>query len=62
MLATQNTHGFLIKKVSPDEWWIIDATDTRLAGPFPTELMATEVASVLVDQPAPPARRRNSKP
>lgn len=61
MSATQNINGFMIKNVSQGEWWIIDASDTRVAGPFPSELMAIEVASVFVDQPAPAVRRRNSK-
>lgn len=62
MSATANSiNGYLIKNVSPNQWWITDSADEQVAGPFESEQAAVEVASVLQDQPAPAARRRNNK-
>jgi hypothetical protein len=62
MSATNSINGYLIKNVSPNEWWISDSSEEKVAGPFESEQAAIEVASVLQDQPTPAARRRNSKP
>ncbi|MEB0204244.1 hypothetical protein [Pseudomonas sp. CCC3.1] len=61
MSATNSTNGYLIKNVSPGEWWIVDSSEEKVAGPFTSEQTVIEVASVFQDQPEPPARRRNSK-
>lgn len=61
MSAENSINGYLIKNVSPSEWWIVDSSGEKVAGPFTSEHAAVEVASVFQDQPEPPARRRNSK-
>ncbi|MCU1729433.1 hypothetical protein NTD86_20885 [Pseudomonas sp. 7P_10.2_Bac1] len=60
MSAAKNVNGYLIKNVSPNEWWMITPAGEKVAGPFPTEKMTVEVAEVFEDL-APPARSRNSQ-
>ncbi|MFJ7882877.1 hypothetical protein ACIQYF_05095 [Pseudomonas sp. NPDC096917] len=61
MSATNSINGYLIKNVSPNEWWIVAPSEEKVAGPFTSEQAAIEVASVFQDQPEPAARRRNRK-
>ena len=60
MSATISVNGFEIKLIESGEWCVFDASGENVAGPFASQQMAAEVAAVFQDQPAPPARRRNS--
>ena len=61
MSAPISVNGYEIKPNETGEWCVFDAFGENIAGPFNTQEAAIEVASVLQDQPAPPARRRNKK-
>ena len=61
MSAAKSVHGFLINKANDGQWWVDSANGERIAGPFPSEKMAIEVASVLeLERPAA-ARRGKDK-
>ncbi|MGE8064668.1 hypothetical protein [Pseudomonas sp. NPDC089569] len=54
MSAAKSVNGFLINKAKDGQWWIDSAAGENIAGPFPTEAMAVEVASVLeLEHPQP---------
>ncbi|MEZ1314682.1 hypothetical protein QIW53_01560 [Pseudomonas fluorescens] len=57
MSAAKSVNGFLINKAKDGQWWVDSANGERIAGPFPTEALAIEVASVL-ELEHPPAKRR----
>ena len=61
MSATVSVNGYEIKPDESGQWCVFDASGENIAGPFSSQEAAAEVASVLQDQPAPPARRRNKK-
>ena len=60
-VPTNTINGYLIKQIGTDQWWIADASDENVAGPFTSEQSAIEVASVFQDLPAAPARKGKSK-
>ncbi|WP_421546740.1 hypothetical protein [Pseudomonas sp. QD4] len=62
MSAAKSINGYLISKAQDGQWWVTSSNGENIAGPFVSEALAIEVASVLQDQPPPPARRRNAKP
>jgi len=62
MSAAKSVNGYLINQAKDGQWWVDSAIGENVAGPFPTQALAIEVAEVLQDQPAPPARRRSTKP
>ena len=57
MSAEKSFNGYLIVQAKDGQWWVNSASDENIAGPFPTEALAIEVASVLQDQPSAPKRR-----
>jgi len=57
MSAVKSVNGYLIVQAKDGQWWVNSASDEKIAGPFPAEALATEVASVLQDQPPAPKRR-----
>lgn len=59
MSDAKTVNGYVIKKLSDDQWWVCGIGDEAVAGPFPTESLAVEVAAVFEDTPAP---RRRSDP
>ncbi|WP_347900663.1 hypothetical protein [Pseudomonas purpurea] len=61
MSAAKSVNGYLINQAKDGQWWVDSANGENIAGPFPSEALAIEVASVFQDQPAAP-RRRNAKP
>ncbi|MCK9801339.1 hypothetical protein BK634_19890 [Pseudomonas chlororaphis] len=62
MSAAKSVNGYLITPAKDGQWWVATTGGENIAGPFPSEAMAIEVAAVLQDQPPPPSRRRTSKP
>ncbi|MBN3865054.1 hypothetical protein HCU66_22830 [Pseudomonas frederiksbergensis] len=62
MSAAKSINGYLINQAKDGQWWIDSVGGENIAGPFPTEALAIEVASVLQDQPAAPKRRGKDKP
>ncbi|MGE8186210.1 hypothetical protein [Pseudomonas sp. NPDC086278] len=61
MSAAKSVNGYLINQAKDGQWWVDSASGENIAGPFPTEALAIEVASVLQDQPAGPKRRGKDK-
>lgn len=61
MSAAKSVNGYLINKAKDGQWWVDSASGENIAGPFPTEALAIEVASVLQDTPPAP-KRRGAKP
>ncbi|MFP3516982.1 hypothetical protein SB766_12375 [Pseudomonas sp. SIMBA_077] len=61
MSAIKSVNGYLIKNVSPNEWWMVDPSGEKVAGPFPSEKAAVEVAEVFEDLAGHSTRSRNSK-
>jgi hypothetical protein len=61
MSEAKSVNGFLINQAKDGQWWVDSASGENIAGPFPTEALAIEVASVLQDQPAGPKRRGKDK-
>ncbi|CAI8791918.1 HicB family protein [Pseudomonas sp. IT-P12] len=47
MSVAKSVNGYLINKAKDGQWWVDSASGERIAGPFPTEALAIEVASVL---------------
>jgi len=60
MSAAKKVNGYLITQAKDSQWWLTGGDGEPVAGPFPTEALAIEVASVFEDTPAP-ARRRGGK-
>ncbi|MCU1761569.1 hypothetical protein NTD84_17835 [Pseudomonas sp. 14P_8.1_Bac3] len=47
MSEAKSVNGYLINKAKDGQWWVDSVGGENIAGPFPTEAMAIEVASVL---------------
>ena len=61
MSAAKSVNGFLINKEMDGKWWVGSVAGENIAGPFPTEAMAIEVASVLELEHPDPKRRGKDK-
>lgn len=61
MSAAKSVNGYLINKKKDGQWSIDSAAGEPIAGPFPTEAMAIEVASVLELEHPEPKRRSKDK-
>ena len=61
MSEAKSVNGFLINQVKDGQWWVASATGENIAGPFPTEALAIEVASVLELEHPEPKRRSKDK-
>ncbi|WP_047529434.1 hypothetical protein [Pseudomonas sp. 11/12A] len=61
MSAAKSVNGFLINKEMDGQWWVGSVAGENIAGPFPTEAMAIEVASVLELEHPDPKRRGKDK-
>ncbi|SEB67649.1 hypothetical protein SAMN05216205_0312 [Pseudomonas mohnii] len=61
MSAAKSVNGFLINKAMDGQWWVGSVAGENIAGPFPTEAMAIEVASVLELEHPDPKRRGKDK-
>jgi hypothetical protein len=59
MAEVKNVNGYLIKKLQDGQWWLVGHDNEAVAGPFPSEGSAVEVAGVFEDTPAP--RRKADK-
>ncbi|MBV4473460.1 hypothetical protein N8H74_04985 [Pseudomonas sp. B2M1-30] len=57
MAAAKIINGYVVDKAKDGQWHISAANGEHIAGPFPSEAMAVEVASVFEDTPAAPKRR-----
>ncbi|NVZ99588.1 hypothetical protein [Pseudomonas gingeri] len=60
MSAAKSVNGYLINQAKDGQWWVAGVDGENIAGPFPTEALAIEVASVFQDTPAPAAKRRGN--
>lgn len=47
MSVAKSVNGFLINQAKDGQWWVDSVSGENIAGPFPTEALAIEVASVL---------------
>jgi hypothetical protein len=61
MSAAKSVNGYLINKAKDGQWWVDSVGGENIAGPFPTEAMAIEVASVLQLEHPEPKRRGKDK-
>ncbi|MCB2254402.1 hypothetical protein KTQ74_21020 [Pseudomonas chlororaphis] len=61
MSATKSVNGYQIKKLQDGQWWLVSAQGESVAGPFPSEAMAVEVASVFEDSAGHASSRRSPK-
>jgi len=61
MSVAKSVNGYLINQAKDGQWWVDSVAGENIAGPFPTEALAIEVAPVLQDQPAGPKRRGKDK-
>ncbi|MNN94805.1 hypothetical protein D3C81_2134960 [compost metagenome] len=61
MSAAKSVNGYLIKKAKDGQWWVDSVGGENIAGPFPSEAMAIEVASVLQLEHPEPKRRGKDK-
>jgi hypothetical protein len=61
MSAVKSVNGFLINQEKDRQWWVASAAGENIAGPFPSEALATEVASVLELEHPEPKRRGKDK-
>lgn len=61
MSAVKSVNGYLINKAKDGQWQIDSAAGETIAGPFPTEAMAIEVATVLELEHPEPKRRGKDK-
>ena len=60
MSEAKCVNGFLINQAKDGQWWVGSTSGENIAGPFPTEALAIEVASVLeLEHPAPKRRAEN---
>ena len=57
MSAEKSVNGYLINKAKDGQWWVDSVGGENIAGPFPSEAMAIEVASVLQLEHPEPKRR-----
>ena len=56
MSEAKSVNGYLIS-AKDGQWWVAGVGGENIAGPFPSEAMAIEVASVLqLEHPAPKRR------
>ncbi len=60
MSTAKKVNGYLINPVKDGQWWVASVEGENIAGPFPTEALAIEVATVFEDTPAPAAKRRGN--
>ncbi|MDD1964448.1 hypothetical protein ACIPO9_26280 [Pseudomonas sp. NPDC090203] len=49
MAEVKVVNGYQIKKMQDGGWWLIGHDGEQVAGPFPSESSAVEVASVFED-------------
>ncbi|MGY2189128.1 hypothetical protein D3C81_278300 [compost metagenome] len=61
MSAAKSVNGYLINKAKDGQWWVDSVGGESIAGPFPSEAMAVEVASVLQLEHPEPKRRGKDK-
>lgn len=61
MSATKSVNGYQIKQAKDGQWWLASAQGEHIAGPFASEAMAVEVASVFEDQAGHASSRRSPK-
>ncbi|MEJ5061096.1 MULTISPECIES: hypothetical protein [unclassified Pseudomonas] len=61
MSEAKSVNGYLINKAKDGQWSIFSAAGENVAGPFPTEAMAIEVAAVLELEHPQPKRRGKEK-
>ncbi|AZD02781.1 MULTISPECIES: hypothetical protein [Pseudomonas] len=61
MSATKSVNGYQIKQLKDGQWWLVSAQGENVAGPFASEAMAVEVASVFEDSAGHASARRNPK-
>lgn len=47
MSVAKSVNGYLINQAKDGQWWVDSVGGENIAGPFPTEALAIEVASVL---------------
>ncbi|MHC8320106.1 hypothetical protein ACYZT4_05320 [Pseudomonas sp. GB2N2] len=60
MSEAKSVNGFLINQAKDGQWWVDGVSGENIAGPFPTEASAIEVASVLeLEHPAPKRRGKD---
>jgi hypothetical protein len=60
MSEAKSVNGFLINQAKDGQWWVDSEGGENIAGPFPTEASAIEVASVLeLEHPAPKRRGKD---
>lgn len=60
MSEAKSVNGYLINKAKDGQWWVASVGGENIAGPFPSEAMAIEVASVLqLEHPAPKRRGKD---
>ncbi len=60
MSEAKSVNGYLINKAKDGQWWVDGVGGENIAGPFPSEAMAIEVASVLqLEHPAPKRRGKD---
>lgn len=60
MSVAKSVNGFLINQAKDGQWWVDSVGGENIAGPFPTETLAIEVASVLeLEHPAPKRRGKD---
>ncbi|MHC8286733.1 hypothetical protein ACYZUD_07830 [Pseudomonas sp. XS1P51] len=59
MSVAKSVNGYLINQAKDGQWWVDSVGGENIAGPFPTEAMAIEVASVL--QLEHPTTKRRGK-
>ena len=59
MSEAKSVNGYLIS-AKDGQWWVGGVGGENIAGPFPSEAMAIEVASVLqLEHPAPKRRGKD---
>ncbi|WP_223507351.1 hypothetical protein [Pseudomonas sp. GL-RE-29] len=61
MSEAKSVNGYLINKAKDGQWAICNAAGENVAGSFPTEAMAIEVAAVLELEHPQPKRRGKDK-
>ena len=61
MSEAKSVNGFLINQAKDGQWWVGSTSGENIAGPFPTEALAIEVASVLQLEHPPVKRRGKDK-
>ncbi|AMB84665.1 hypothetical protein AWM79_04830 [Pseudomonas agarici] len=60
MSTAKKVNGYLINPAKDGQWWVASVDGENIAGPFSTEALAIEVATVFQDTPAPTATRRGN--